>query len=327
MSTHYNQLFTNTFQELGYDVVYQPSCLINNYDQHCWPIQYPEVNWTDRTLVVMHCQDFLSIRHYGSCPELEAIEKHFGDRADQVVVIVWNIGLERVYNGPLKLIHFPTHSYELISNLRQEKDQWLDNFTRPRTKIYQCLNGIPRRHRVQVIDHLQHYYNTRDNFISLGERIELPSYAYNTYFGCENETNWQRLQYVYTSCAINIVTETQYTECPGIITEKTLFAFLAQQIPIVIGYRGIVDDCESLGFDMFRDVIDTSYDQQTDINRWRNALDFNKKLLTGKTPLPDVEQRLKNNLDVVLSLPDTLVQRFTDTIQENFLGPDTSEPS
>lgn len=326
MSIHYNDLFTNSFQKLGYNVVYQPSCLINNYDQQCWPIQYPDVTWTDQTLVVMHCQDFVSIRN-NSCPELLAIEQHFGDRAGQVVVIVWNIGLERVYRGPLKLIHFPTHSYELILNLKEQKDQWIGNFDKPRTKLYQCLNGIPRRHRVQVVDHLQKHYDIIGKFISLGDRITLPEYDYSTYFGCENETNWHRLQYVYSNTAINIVTETQYTECPGIISEKTLFAFLAQQIPVVIGYKGIVDDCESLGFDMFRDIVDTSYDHQTDINRWRNAIDFNKKILTGKTTIPDLDKRLKNNLDVVLNLPDELVERFVNTVQENFPSLDTSEPS
>ena len=325
MSIHYNQLFTNTFQQLGYDVVYQPSCLINNYDQQCWPIQFPKVNWTDRTLVVMHCQDFVSIKNDLS-PELQAIEEHFGERASQVVVIHWNLNLHKVYNGPLRLIHFPTHSYELLLNLREEKSKWIDNFNKPRTKLYQCLNGIPRRHRVQVVDHLQKHYDIVGKFISLGDRITLPEYDYSTYFGCENEVNWYRLQYVYSNSAINIVTETQYTECPGIISEKTLFAFLAQQIPIVIGYQGIVDDCESLGFDMFRDIVDTSYDHQTDDNRWRNALRFNRELLLGNKTF-DVDQRLKSNLEAVLNYPDLLVERFINTVQENFPGLGTFGPS
>ena len=122
------------------------------------------------------------------------------------------------------------------------------------------------------------------------------------------------------------MTETQYTECPGIITEKTLFAFLAQQIPVVIGYRGIVDDCESLGFDMFRDIVDTSYDHQTDDNRWRDALLFNRELLKGKKTF-DVSRRLKNNLETALKLPTVFVQRFVSTVQENFPSLDTSEPS
>ena len=325
MSIHYNILFKNTFQELGYNVVYQPSCLINNYDQQCWPIQYPDVNWTDHTLVVMHCQDFVSIRN-GACPELESIEQHFGARANQVVVIVWNIGLERVYNGPCTLIHFPTHSYELLLNLCQQKTQWINNFNKIRTKQYQCLNGIPRRHRIQVVDHLQKHYNIMGKFISLGDRITLPEYDYSTYLGCDNETNWHRLQYVYSNTLINIVTETQYTESPGIISEKTLFAFLAQQVPIVIGYQGIVDDCESLGFDMFRDIVDTSYDNLPDTDRWRNAIDLNRNLIMGNLNF-DVDKRLQKNLQTVCELPIKLQERFINTVQENFPKLDTSGPS
>ena len=325
MSIHYNELFTNTFEKLGYDVVYQPSCLINNYDQHCWPIQYPDVSWTDRTLVVMHCQDFLTVRD-NLCPELESIEQHFDAHAHRVVVIHWNLNLNKVYSGPLKLVYFPTHSYELLLNLRASKEQWLPNFDQLRTNTYQCLNGIPRRHRIQVVEHLQKYYNNHNNYISLGERIPLPEWNYSTYFGCENETNWQRLQYVYTDATVNIVTETQYTESPGIVSEKTLFAFLAQQIPIVIGYPGIVEDCASLGFDMFEDIVDVSYDHQTDANRWRNALDFNRDLILGNLQV-DLEQRLQKNLQTVLAFPDYLIERFINTVQENFPNLDTSEPS
>ena len=325
MSTHYNDLFKNTFEQLGYNVVYQPSCLINNYDQHCWPISFPLVLWTPRKLVVLHCQDFLTVKD-NRCPELESIEQHFGEHAYRVVVIHWNLNLNKVYSGPLKLVYFPTHSYELLLNLRSSKAHWLPNFDQARTKSYQCLNGIPRRHRIQVVEHLQKYYNNYNNYISLGEQITLPEWDYNTYFGCANEINWQRLQYVYTDCPVNIVTETQYTESPGIISEKTLFAFLAQQIPIVIGYPGIVEDCASLGFDMFEDIVDTSYDHQTDANRWRNALDFNRDLIMGDLQV-DIKQRLEKNLQIVLDFPDYLVNRFVNTVRENFPSLDTSEPS
>lgn len=320
MSIHYNELFTKTFRDNGYSVVYQPSCLINNYDQQCWPIKFPEVVWKDNTLVVMHCQDFVSIRN-GRCPELDAIEQHFGERSNQVAVVVMNIDLQSVYSGPLHIIHFPTHSYELFVNLRQQKDQWIHNFNVTRDNVYQCLNGIPRRHRIQVVEYLQQNYDIPNKFISLGEKVKLPEYDYSTYYGCENETNWMRLQYVYTTSVLNIITETQYTECPGVISEKTLFAFLAQQIPIVIGYQGIVDHCEGLGFDMFRDVVDTSYDYLPDTDRWRSAIDLNKQLLLCQKPIPDVEQRLKNNLQKILDLPDMLVERFFNTVQANFASP------
>jgi len=317
---HYNELFVQPWQSRGYRVIYQPSCLINAYNGACWPIQYPEVKSWDNTVVIMHCQDFVSICN-NRCPELEAIEQHFGTHADQVVVVHWNLNLHKVYSGPLKLIYFPTHSYELLVNLAKSQSQWLKNFYKPRAHVWQCLNGVPRRHRRLVVNYLRGKFN--NGILSFAEEIPLPTWSYNNYFGCENEKNWQKLQYVYTDCNVNIVTETQYAETPGIISEKTLMAFLAQQVPILIGYQGIVDDCESLGFDLFRDVVDTSYDYSTDELRWQQAIESNQQLLNNGIDREVLKDRLQSNLQIALNFPSTLVQRYYQqvnrTIQENFL--------
>lgn len=320
---HYNILFTQPLQQAGLRVIYQPSCLINGYNGVCWPIQFPAIDNWDNTVVIMHCQDFVSIRN-GSCPELEAIEQHFGVHADKVVVIHWNIGLRSVYTGPLHLVHFPTHSYELLINIGREYNNWIKNFEQPRTKTWQCLNGVPRPHRRLVVDHIK---NIPNGILSFAEQIPLPEWSYNNYFGCENEKNWEKLQYVYSDCDVNVVTETQYYETPGIISEKTLMAFLAQQVPIVIGYKGIVEDCESLGFDMFRDLVDTSYDFNDDSLRWRTAIDLNSSLLKNGIDRSKLHSRLKNNLNVALSLPERFAllyhHRINHIVQENFLNRDT----
>jgi hypothetical protein len=315
MSTHYNQLFTQTFEQLGYNVVYQPSCLINNYDQKCWPINFPDVKWTDSTLVVMHCQDFVSIRN-GECPELIAIEKHFADRASQVVVVHWNMDLDKVYSGPMTLLHFPTHSYELLLNLNANREDWLPAFDKTRTKIWQCLNGIPRKHRKLVAEYLQKFYS--NGVLSLGTIIPLPKWNYNTYFGCENELNWLRLLPVYSDCDVNIVTETQYYESPGIISEKILMAFLGLQVPILIGYPGIITHCEQLGFDMFRDVVDTDYEFTNDDNRWKQALYLNSYLLNKGIDRDQLHSRLLSNQQHALNLPKMLVGNFTNRVSTNF---------
>lgn len=317
---HYNSLFRQQFEQAGLKVVYQPSCLINAYDGDCWPIQYPQVIDWNNTVVIMHCQDFVSIKN-NRCPELENIEQHFGEHANRVVVVHWNIELESVYNGPMHLVHFPTHSYELLINIGNEHNSWIKNFDKPRTKNWQCLNGVPRHHRKLVVGYLNDVPN---GIVSLAEKIPLPSWSYNNYFGCENEKNWQKLQYVYTDCDVNVVTETQYNETPGIISEKTLMAFLAQQVPVLIGYRGIIDHCEKLGFDMFRDIVDTSYDYLDDSTRWQCALDFNKHLLLDGINRKELSLRLEKNLTNALNLPKKFVQSYTiktnRIIQENFLN-------
>ena len=127
----------------------------------------------------------------------------------------------------------------------------------PKTQAWQCLNGRMCTHRRRAVDILQHWPN---GMLSYGNEIPLPEWAYSTYRGTENDDNFIRLADVYGSCAVNIVTETEYNTTPGIISEKTLMAFAAQQIPIVIGHSNAVQHCKELGFDMFDDLVDTSYD-------------------------------------------------------------------
>ena len=312
---HYDNLFPETFEQLGYHVVYQPTCLQTPYNDCGWPIRYPKVEWTNNTVVIMHCQDFVSINSAGICPEIQAIEKHFGIRARQVVIIHWNYDLKSVYSGPCHLIHFPTHSYEIMMRLQQSPYlNWQKKFQADRTRNWQCLNGAARPHRVCVHNLLKTFPG---GISSLGNIDPLPYDAYHDVMEWEpgvydfNEGNFIRLSWLYSTTKINIVTETQYTETPGIITEKTLFALLAGQIPIVIGYFGIVDHCRKLGFDMFDDIVDNSYDMLDDISRLDQALIRNKELLIDTPDLTLYADRLKTQQEYVLTRwPQKLIADF-----------------
>jgi hypothetical protein len=303
---HYNSLFNKPWT--NYDVVYQPSCLLPNYNGKVWPIRYPNVKWTDSTVVIMHCQDFVSIDEFGHCPELREIERHFGANAHRVVVVHWNVGLEKTYSGPMHLVYFPTHSYELLNNLGDNRAEWQPSLRQPRTIKWQSLNGIPRMHRRVVAAWLQ---ARPGGVLSLGTEIPLDEWDYSTYFGCENELNWMRLLPIYSACDINIVTETMYTECPGIISEKTIMAILALQVPVVIGYRGIVQDCRDLGLDMFDDVVNNSYDLSDDTPRLFQALEYNSELFANGIDRTELESRLLANQTYLLDQwPDVMIDRY-----------------
>jgi hypothetical protein len=324
---HYNQLLVQPWRYAGYRVVYQPSCLNPPYDGICWPIQYPEIKSWNNTVVIMHCQDFVSIdMEQNICPELEKIEKHFGDRANQVIVVHWNIDLHTVYNGSLNLVYFPTHSYELLLKMKKTFDEWkpryVENLSRP--VRFQCLNGIPRPHRCLVVDWLDK--NNLNGIRSFGDSRSLENYEYTKCIGFnqfDNQGNWILLQPIYSQCDVNIVTETMYYENPGIITEKTLMAILAMQVPILIGYKGIVKHFEDLGFDVFRDIVNTEYDNFSNDTRWLTALESNRNLLVDPLPREDLESRLLANREHVLSIwPEQLVNNYnqavTDIVKEIF---------
>jgi hypothetical protein len=99
---------------------------------------------------------------------------------------------------------------------------------------------------------------------------------------------------------VNIVTETQYDARPGIVTEKTLQAMIAGQVPVVIGHPGIVQDCQELGFDMFEDLVDLSYDWLPNDQRAEAALELNRELILGNCDLTPYQQRLKRQQNFVL---------------------------
>lgn len=296
---HYNRLFEDIWLDQGWDVTYQPSCLQNPPNDGAWLIRFPAVSWHDRTLVVLHCQDYLTWNGT-SWNELDQIEQHFGDNADRVVVVVWDRAID--YHGPCHVIYFPAHSYDVINQLaNHEHGAWLRRYQQPvRPRIWQCLNGCGRPHRRQVFDWIR---DLPRGVASYWHEHPLPVTTYQQWqesgMGADSK-NFFNLEWLYSTTQINVVTETVYTGPSGIITEKTLFAFAAGQIPLVIGHRGLVQQCRELGFDMFDDIVDTSYDQLGDDQRWCEALQRNRALLEQGVDASSVATRLQNQQHYLL---------------------------
>jgi hypothetical protein len=286
---NYSQFFITTLTKLGFDVYVEPNTFVPPYHPESgWPLRLPEMNWKSNSLLVLHCQDFVTITDQ-SIVELDRVRDHYGEHADRVLVTHMHPGLEKVYHGPINLIEFSSHNYREIHRMRDCWDQWCHVVERPKTQPWQCLNGRKCNHRRQVVNMLSQWGN---GMLSYGTDIPLPEWDYGTYRGTENNENFIRLANVYGSCAVNIVTETLYDPVPGLFCEKTLFAMLAQQIPIVIGSQGLVSSIRAHGFDMFDDVVDNSYDNLPNETRLIQALELNKNLIQGKIDLAPYQQRL-----------------------------------
>ena len=293
----YYNLFEKTLRDLGFDLTgvwntYTPPYCYSNG----WPLKLPDIEFKPNTLLLLHFQDFVTPVD-GRVLELELVEQHYGEHAHQVVVTHWPHDLASVYQGPVNLIEFSGQHYNLTQRLRRRWQEWKHVVDTPRTMAWQCLNGRTCPHRKRAVDVLQHWPN---GVLSYGNEIALPEWAYSTYRGTENDENFIRLAGVYGKCAVNIVTETQYDCYPGIITEKTIMAFAAQQVPVVIGHAGIVQHCKNLGFDMFEDLVDTSYDTLPNSTRLEQALALNQDLIQGKIDLAPYQQRLQRNREYLL---------------------------
>ena len=308
----YSVLFDQQFTKLGKSFTPVYNCFSGQRTlQTGWSLRLPDF---DTDMLLLHFQDLVSIRD-GCVLELEQVEQRYGSRADRVVVTYWNRGLNQTYTGPIKLIEFSNHNYDLVNQLHQRWQDWRHIVDQPKTMAWQCLNGRMCDHRSRVMQKLQ---NSPGGVLSYHDRIRLPNYDY-TQYTYNNVDNFINLDYVYGKCAVNIVTETEYATTPGIISEKTLLAMAAEQIPIVIGHQGIVRHCEELGFDMFTDLVDVSYDLMPNEVRAEQAILLNQDLIQGRIDLSPYQERLRAQREFLLDDYATIMEmRFQRDI--NNLG-------
>lgn len=298
----YSALFRQTFEEPGFDVVGVWNVFESEYDwKSGWQCRLPTVNFKSNTVLIMYLQDRVTIVD-GRVMELEKIVQHYGENSKQIVAVHMHPGLDEIYSGPLKLIEFSKHNYDLMNNLRSQIKLWQHIPQQTKTMPWQCLNGRPCLHRRRAADVLQTWAN---GVLSYGRDIPLTQWDYGTYPGSSNEENFVRLAQVYGSCAFNIVTETLYDEYPGLYSEKTLLVFLAHQIPIIISTPRLVEKLRLQGFDMFDDIVDHAYDLAPNNQRVEIALESNKQVILNQYNTSHLHSRFLANRELALvALPD-----------------------
>lgn len=104
-------------------------------------------------------------------------------------------------------------------------------------------------------------------------------YRHNIY--SKNYT--EHIRQFYQSTTVEICTETYFEEPSHMLTEKTLNMILGCNFPILLCGRDSVKHLESLGFDVFRDIVNHDYDSVDDpMQRLRLAVDLNKRLLVDQ---------------------------------------------
>jgi hypothetical protein len=146
----------------------------------------------------------------------------------------------------------------------------------------------------------------RSGFFKLMNSTELLSdkkdiYGFRTN---DNVNNFNyKLRAYYTDTFVEIITETSYTETAYLLTEKTLNSIYGCNFPILLCGCGSVALLREIGFDMFDDIIDHSYDTIKDpINRLYTAITSNLDLLTNNEKTKDLwktnKHRFLQNVEV-----------------------------
>jgi hypothetical protein len=91
------------------------------------------------------------------------------------------------------------------------------------------------------------------------------------------------LKPIFSHSIVDIINETVFINRSGIITEKYLNTVYGYNFPIYIGMAGSITHLKSLGFDLFDDIIDHSYDNiQDHYTRMITAIRSNQRILEDR---------------------------------------------
>jgi hypothetical protein len=115
-----------------------------------------------------------------------------------------------------------------------------------------------------------------------------------------------------------------FSYCGGVfsdrvmLTEKTFFGFQSYQIPLYVTVRGHVQVVRDLGFDVFDDIVDHSYDLEADpAKRIQMVADELERLLHNKDSIvsaADIDVRLQRNNDHRLVVYDNIGKQLKDKL-------------
>lgn len=155
------------------------------------------------------------------------------------------------YNPEPKRVFFPLFLW--LFSLR--KSMW-DHYTpvfdasRKKTKGIMCLNKIPRDHRTWLWEEFNRRKLVDSMMYTFVGHKTLPDETPEE-VKMNNDVGVGNL--VYSKYAMNLVTETEVNF--PYLSEKTCKPFMARQIPIIVGSRGVNKFLSDIGLDMFEDII------------------------------------------------------------------------
>lgn len=294
---HFNLAMLTMLRARGLDVEFVPCALGRPIQSSRWHINVPDIakeRWNRRNFrLVVHAQDF--VHFFGDlCVELHWLEQQFSaEQQSKIIFVCWDHGLEKIYQGNIKIVNFASHSYELVHQLKSRWSEWKTVHNTHIRHNWLCLNGRARQYRQEVYNMLRH---EPSGLVSHSIFNPLQPHPYQDY-NFNNVDNFVKLLPVYRSARSSVVTESLYQDVGGIVTEKTLLAMAAGHPLMCIGHRHCHRDIESLGFENYHELFDLSYDSEIKDTRMYSAIQKNINTLRWPLDLDAVQEKIHRNFE------------------------------
>lgn len=300
----FNKIIMKILSDHNIDAEFCPSILQRPIENSQWKMELPKIEksrWNQRNFrLVLHAQDFLHWYNNELCVELFEIEKHYTPEQQlKIIFLHWDHDLRDRYYGCIKCIEFASHSWEVVEGLKERHKDWKSVYTKGKKKYnWLCLNGYPRKHRNEIYHKLKTYTQGFTTHRTHNDYKKAPYAKYNF----DNVENFIKLKALYKSAQSSIVTESIYSDSPGIITEKTLFAIAAHHPFLCIGHQHIHRELKERGFQLYDSLFDLDFDVIESEYRLDAALELNLPILLDKNfNVDSARDTIKMNFDFLMN--------------------------
>jgi hypothetical protein len=203
---------------------------------------------------------------------------------ENFVILTHDPGYESLENN---IVYFPFWFWQRSQDLPPCPDM-----SRKKTFLVSSLGGQPRPFRIANYLIMQEKPYRHESIVNLWhDQIKCSAYDDGFELTQEENADWQTIcrsvqdqdpangfafelratHPAWTDTCLNLVNESTVKR-RIFITEKTWKPILSGQLFLVLGNQGILSELRRLGFDVFDDIIDHSYDFETDARTRLNKM-------------------------------------------------------
>ena len=236
--------------------------------------------------LVLNLQDMLTMGPDGIPNELTRIHSFYKPWADmdKIIVVVWPLRLADEYDGEFHLVEFSTHQYETWQSYKNGEEVLREAFDKKHKDFqynFLCMNRISKPHRKILYSKLMSLSRGNISLQTHGHELKYPGLDYKTYNNTyDNLSNLLSLKQNFNTSMFSIISESQYEERWGIISEKTFNAIVAGHPFLVAGHQSCLDDIKSFGFKTWDCMFDEEYQYAQNTHRIDAMLESNGNYLT-----------------------------------------------
>lgn len=217
---------------------------------------------------------FINLQDMLTGKELIRLHDHFytnGFPMNRITVLVWPKRIQQILpEGSFNVINFSSHQYETWCSYKNKEKELRDRFAVDKKDFkynFVCPQRIYKPHRAAVHSVLKRYRHANISLQSKGVELVYPGLTYKEYDETyDNCANLLSMAENYNTAAFSIVTESQYSEQYGIITEKTFNSIVAGVPFLLVAHQGALVDVTEYGFQTFGGISDG-------VDRWGSIFD------------------------------------------------------